>query len=65
MLKDAGDKLSAAEKQPVEAAIEALKSALDKGDATAVNARARSAHHGAAQGGRSALSPGADRWSWR
>jgi molecular chaperone DnaK len=38
MLKDAGDKLSAAEKQPVEAAIEALKSALEKGDATAVNA---------------------------
>jgi molecular chaperone DnaK len=38
MLKDAGDKLSAAEKQPVEAAIEALKTALEKGDATAVNA---------------------------
>jgi molecular chaperone DnaK len=37
MLKDAGDKLSAAEKQPVEAAIEALKTALEKGDATAVN----------------------------
>jgi molecular chaperone DnaK len=37
MLKDAGDKLSAAEKQPVESAIEALKSALEKNDATAVD----------------------------
>jgi molecular chaperone DnaK len=52
MLKDAGDKLSAAEKQPVEAAIEALKSALEKGDATAVNAALEaltSAQHKAAE----------------
>jgi molecular chaperone DnaK len=36
MLKDAGDKLSASEKQPVEAAIQALKDAIEKNDATAI-----------------------------
>jgi molecular chaperone DnaK len=32
MLKDAGDKLSASDKQPIESAIEDLKSAIEKGD---------------------------------
>jgi molecular chaperone DnaK len=32
MLKDAGDKLSASDKQPVESAIEALKQAIEKND---------------------------------
>jgi molecular chaperone DnaK len=36
MLKDAGDKLSAGEKQPVQAAIDALKQALEGGDAAAI-----------------------------
>ena len=33
MLRDAGDKLSAADKQPVESAIDELKKAIEKGDA--------------------------------
>jgi molecular chaperone DnaK len=37
MLTDAGDKLSASDKQPVEAAIQTVKSALEKNDAEAVN----------------------------
>jgi len=36
MLKDAGDKLSAGEKQPVQAAIDELKQALEGGDAPAI-----------------------------
>src|SRR6187431_1098223 len=38
MLKDAGDKLSSSDRAAVESAMEELKSALEKGDATAVNA---------------------------
>ena len=41
MLKDAGDKLSAADKAPVEAAIEALKTALEQNDAAAMTNGAR------------------------
>ncbi len=36
MLKDAGDKLSASDKQPVEAAMQAVKDALEKNDADAI-----------------------------
>jgi molecular chaperone DnaK len=36
MLKDAGDKLSASDKQPVEAAMQGVKDALEKNDAAAV-----------------------------
>ena len=36
MLKDAGDKLSASDKQPVEAAVEALKAALGQNDQEAI-----------------------------
>jgi len=36
MLQDAGDKLSAAEKAPVEAAIQDMKSALEKGETDAI-----------------------------
>jgi len=36
MLKDAGDKLSAGERQPVQAAIDELKQALEGGDAPAI-----------------------------
>jgi molecular chaperone DnaK len=36
MLKDAGDKLSASDKQPVEAAMQGVKDALEKNDATAI-----------------------------
>jgi molecular chaperone DnaK len=37
MLKDAGDKLTASDRQPVEAAMQAVKDALDKNDPAAVN----------------------------
>jgi len=36
MLKDAGDKLSASERQPVEAAMQSVKDAIEKNDADAV-----------------------------
>jgi molecular chaperone DnaK len=38
MLKDAGDKLSASDRQPVEAAMQGVKDALEKNDATAIKA---------------------------
>jgi molecular chaperone DnaK len=38
MLKDAGDKLSASEKQPVEAAMQGVKDALEKNDPAAIKA---------------------------
>ena len=37
MLKDAGDKLSAEERKPVEEAVAGLKKAIDSGDAAAIN----------------------------
>src|SRR5262249_50107024 len=38
MLKDAADKLSASDRQPVEAAMQGVKDALEKNDATAIKA---------------------------
>jgi molecular chaperone DnaK len=38
MLKDAGDKLSAADKQPIEAAMQGVKDALEKNDPAAIKA---------------------------
>jgi len=52
MLKDTGDKLSAAERQPVEAAIDDLKKAIEKGDVAQMNAsmdRLNQAQHKAAE----------------
>ncbi len=57
-LKDAGDKLSASDKQPVEAAIEALKAALGPERPGGDRQGARRADVGAAQGRRSALQAG-------
>ncbi len=53
MLKDAGDKLSASDKQPVEAAMQAVKDALEKNDADAIKKaldNLTQAQHKAAEG---------------
>ena len=55
MIKDTGDKLSAADRQAIESAMEAVKKASEGTDAAAIQTRARSADGGAAQGGRGAL----------
>ena len=55
LIKDTGDKLSAADKQAIEAAMEAVKKAIEGTDAAAIQQRARRADGGAAQGGRVAL----------
>ncbi len=55
LLKDTGDKLTPDDKQAIEAAMEAVKTANAGTDAAAIQARARSADRGPAQGGRSAL----------
>ena len=58
-LTDAGDKLTADDKTPVEAAVTALKTALEQNDQAAINEGRRGADQGAAQGRGGALPPGA------
>jgi molecular chaperone DnaK len=65
MLKDAGDKLSASDKQPVESAIEAVKAALSQNDQEAITKALNeltSAQHRAAEVlyKQSQASPGAE-----
>jgi molecular chaperone DnaK len=63
MLKDAGDKLSATEKQPIESAIETLKKAIDRNDVAemkrAMEALTAAQHKAAEVLYKSASTPGA------
>jgi molecular chaperone DnaK len=63
MLKDAGDKLSATEKQPIESAIETLKKAIDRNDVAemkrAMEALTAAQHKAAEVLYKSASAPGA------
>jgi molecular chaperone DnaK len=64
MVKDAGEKLPAADRQPIEAAIEDLKQAIEKNDLTEMKKRLEAlnaAQHKAAEAMyRAASTPGAD-----